>query len=96
VNQASNELLSLFVDDRALPGHQLNRSQMLAAGTVLRDQAGPVLPIRRNLDTPLVCVSTNPHRFVGPDRLDRGGTFGDDARVTGIERNSEPVRPRAS
>ena len=50
VDQSAHELIGVSVDDPLLPRHQRDAALVLAAGAVLREQARPVLPVRRDVE----------------------------------------------
>jgi hypothetical protein len=64
---------------------------VLLAGTVLREQAGPVLPVRGDLDA--VVASTLHKDGPGPNLLHRAPGVVDDPRILHIEHDPEPVNP---
>jgi hypothetical protein len=50
VDQSPDELIGMLVHDALLPVHERDPAVVLATGPVLREQAWPVLPVRRHIE----------------------------------------------
>jgi len=92
VDQATYEGLALTLDDSLLPRHESDAPQVLAAASVLRDQARPMVPIHRDVHTPAVAALSSPGPLFGQDGLEGGSACIDNAWIRGVERDPNAVR----
>jgi hypothetical protein len=92
VDEPAHELVGMGVDDALLPRHERDPPLVLAARTVLGEQAGPVLPVRRDIED----AGVHP-RLKGAGApthvLDRECDPPGDVEVQEIARHSQPVDP---
>jgi hypothetical protein len=94
VDQSSEESLDMHADDPVLPVRELDRSRVLRAWPMLREEARPVLPVAVDVDRSGVTPRIEAAASSGQDRTDRRGAVGDDSRVCGVE--GDPESPYAS
>src|SRR5262249_41647554 len=89
VDQAADEVLGCLFQEPFLPGLQLDWPAVLEAGSVLREQARPVLGVEADVDAALGRI-TYPGVLSRHHSIDGRAAAINDARVFLIECDSQP------
>src|SRR5215813_565136 len=93
MDPASHELIRVCRDELVLPRLERDRSGMLPAGTVLREQRRPPAPVR--CDDPNSAASTEPNAS-GHEQRNRPRCFINDVRLAVVEKDPKKVGLRRS
>src|SRR5688572_6909876 len=94
IDEAPKEWLRVRLDDGLLPRDESDAPLVLSTRTMLREEAEPGAPVRRDRGEALVPVVVRVGRAPA-DALDRAATFRDDPVVLGVTVDPQESRPGA-